>query len=216
MQGPVEASVGASSILDTRSPRLHDPSAKIEVPSQQVRGELRLRLRRNGQAAFIYEQAIAGSYRALDPTQAAVVKGTARSTGVAVRYSAHLDEHFTIGLGLEALLWSIPYVEDMQCFRDCKRAVGTFAFSVVPAYRVGRWTFYGGLYAAPHPIARLDEPGVERGDYNLILHTGIELSVRQLSVLAQIQRDMTVAPASYGPSFGLAIAGRLPNSFPMH
>lgn len=216
MQGPVEVSGGASSILDTRSPHLRDPAARIEVPSQQLRGELRLRLRRNGQLAFVYEQAIAGSYSALDPTQAPVRGGAAKSTGVAFRYSAHLDKRFTIGLGLEALLWSLPYAEyTHQVDRD-RAAVGMLAYSLVPAYRTGRWTFYGGLYAAPHPTVRLDAPGVERGDYNLILHAGVELSVRQLSVLAQIQRDLSVAPASYGPSFGLAVAGRLPGSFPMH
>ena len=216
MQGPVEVSGGASSILDTRSPRLHDPSARVEVPSQQLRGELRLRLRRDGQLAFIYEQAIAGSYRALDPTQAPVHVGTARSSGVAFRYSVHLDERFTIGLGLEALLWSLPYAEYTHEVDRDRAAVGMLAYSLVPAYRAGRWTFYAGLYAAPHPTVRLDAPGVQRGDYNLIVHAGVELSVRQLSVLAQIQRDLSVDPVSYGPSFGLAIAGRLPNSFPMH
>jgi hypothetical protein len=235
MQGPIELSAGASSVLDTRSPHLHDHSASIETPPAQLRGELRIRLRRDGQLALFTDDAI-GGYTALDPTQAPVRQGRARSTGVALRYTIHPDETpFTIGLGAEALLWSIPFVEYRTCVSDCgdspiqdvtrgQDTVAALAFALVPAYRSGPWTFYGGLYFAPHPTVRrkgtelgIDYDGdTESGEYNMIVHAGVEYSLRQLSVLAQVQKDMVDAPASYGPSFGFAIAGRLPSATPMH
>lgn len=237
MQGPVELSGGVSSALDLWSPQRHDPGASVEVPSQQVRAELRLRMRRDFQLALIHQRALAGSYRPLDVTQAPVRDGAAKSVGLALRYSIHVGDSpgFTIGLGVEAHVWTLPYVEYMSCISRCdgtplqvqrgNAAVGVLAYSLVPAYRSGRWTVFGGLYLTPHPSVRRKstEAGpaaydseVEAGDMNLVVHAGVELSVRQLSVLAQIQDDLSVSPVSYAPSFGLAIAGRLPSSIPVH
>ena len=155
------------------------------------------------------------------------------SLGIAARYSFHFADTpaFSIGAGVEGLNWWLPFVEYRSCVANCDGRVtqqmvsGTdtvamLAFSLVPAYRTGPWTLFAGLYAAPHPtvVRKGTEVGVgydttlERGDFNLLLHAGIELSLGPFSVLAQVQRDMVVAPASYGPSFGFALAGRLPES----
>jgi hypothetical protein len=235
MQGPVELSGGMSSVLDLRSPHLHDATASVEVPSVQVRGELRLRVFRFGQLALIHERGLADTYHALDPAQPPVREGSATSVGAAVRYTVHFADTpaFTIGLGIEGLVWSLPYVRDKSCLAICnpdhypRLEEGTAttmvsAFSLIPAYRRGRWTFYAGLYAAPHPTVHREvtqtaatgyDLGVDPGDMNVLAHAGVELSIRQLSVLVQIQDDLSVAPASYAPSFGLAIAGRMPGWF---
>jgi hypothetical protein len=233
MQGPIELAVGASSVLDTRSPHLHDHDASIEVPSQQFRGEVRFRAHTYGQLVLIHDHAFSSSFHALDPTQAPVREGSAESLGVAARYSFHVPDtpRFTIGLGVEALKWWLPFVEYRSCVANCeghvtqqmvtgRDTVAMMAFSLVPAYRTGRWTAFAGLYGAPHPtvVRKGTEVGgtydttLDRGDMNLLLHAGVELSVRQFSVLVQVQRDMIVDPASYGPSFGFALAGRLPES----
>jgi len=234
LDGPVELSVGASSVLDTRAPRLADPEAAVETPSVQLRGELRFRIRHYAEVAFIHDHALAGSYTAIDPTQAPVRHGGAQSLGVAFRYSVHFDEQpdFYLGLGLESINWWLPYVEYRSCVANCdgepmqEMTSGTdtlqaLAFSLTPTYRSGPFTFYAGLYGAPHPtvkrkgteVSAIDyDSELTLDDYNFIVHAGAEYRFGQFSVLAHVQDDLSRAPVWYGPSFGLAVAVHLPES----
>lgn len=235
MQGPVEASVGASNLVDARAPRLgDDPTVASEIPSMQLRGELRFRLARYGQLALIHDHAISSTYRALDPTQAPVGHGTAQSFGVAIR-GAIPDEEvpgLSIGLGLELLEWSLPYVEYRSCVASCdgqpvqQMNTGTDtlaepAFQIVPSYRRGALTLFAGIYATPH--ARVERKGTEigamdydsdiaRSGFNFIAHAGAEVAFGYVSVLAQVQQDLTADPVSYGPSLGVALAVHAPES----
>lgn len=226
MQAPLELSAGASSVLDLRDPHLHDHAASIETPSAQVRGELRIRYRRYAQLALTYERALTGSYHALDPSQPAVQRGTASSFGLALRYSMPLDgaPNVTIGIGIEPRLWGLPYIEnspDGSFLASGGALLPMLAYSLTPAYRRGPWTFYAGLYAMQHPTVEREgiDPSsnwngeVQRGDYNFIAYAGAELTAGSISPLLHIQRDMSASPISYGPSFGFAIAARLPRGF---
>lgn len=90
LDGPIELSVGASSLGDAREPELVDKQASIEVPREQVRAELRIRLGRRGargELAPIFEIGAPGSMQALDPTQAPVESGAPTGYGLAGRYS---------------------------------------------------------------------------------------------------------------------------------
>jgi len=234
LEGPVELSVGASSALDTRAPKLVDPEAAVEVPDTQVRAELRFRVAHYGEIALIHDHAIESSYRALDPTQAPVAHDTAQSLGVAFRYSVHFDDapELFLGLGIETLQWWLPYVEYRSCVANCdgvptqEMTSGTdtmaaMAFSFTPTYRSGPFTLFAGVYATPHMTVQRKgteysatdyDSELARDDFNFILHAGAEYSFGQFSVLAHVQGDMTQAPVYYGPSFGLALAMHLPES----
>jgi hypothetical protein len=232
LQGPAELSIGASSVGDTRAPRLVDHDASIETPSTMVRGELRIRAGTFGQVALLVDHAIESTFTALDPTQAPVPSGGATGLGAAVRYSVHFDSapELSIGLGIEGMVRTLSSVEYRSCVANCDGVptqemitssdnLAMLAFQVTPAYRTGPWTFYAGAYAAPHPtvvrkgqeLYSVDyDTELERGDYNLVLHAGAEYRLGYVSLLAQVQRDMTADPVAYGPSFGFAIAGRIP------
>lgn len=235
MQGPVEASVGASNLIDARAPRLgDDPTVASEVPSMQMRGEVRFRLGQYGQLALIHDHAIASTYKALDPTQAPVDHGAAMSFGVAIR-GAIPDEEvpgLSIGLGFEVLEWWLPYVEYRSCVANCdgqpiqELNTGTDtlaepAFQIIPSYRRGALTLFAGVYATPH--ARVERKGTEigsldydsdiaRSGFNFIAHAGAEVTLGSVSILAQIQQDLVSDPVSYGPSLGLALAIHAPES----
>jgi hypothetical protein len=230
LEGPAELSIGASSFGDTRAPRLADPAAAVEVPTTQMRGEARFRILR-GEIAAITDHAIEATMQPIDRTQAPVSAGTAWSVGLATRYSIELpDTHLSIGLGLEALRWNIPYVEYRSCVANCDGAplqemlhgsemIGTLAYSITPSYRAGALAIFGGLYAAQHPtIVRKGtelyatdyNSDVDHGDYNYILHAGVEVHLGYVSVIAQVQDDVTRSPLAYGPSFGFALAAHTP------
>jgi hypothetical protein len=234
LEGPVELSLGASSIGDTRDPQLAVHTVSIEVPSQQVRGELRFRVGRFGEIAAIHEHALSGSYAALDPTQAPVREGSAQSLGLAVRYAVHFDEapELYIGLGLEVVDWSLPYVEYRSCVMNCdgvptqEMTSGTdtlamLAYSITPTYRSGPFSLFAGLYATPHVTvvrkgtelyAEDYDSELDRSHYNFIVHAGAEYRLGVISVLAHVQGDLSQEPVWYAPSFGLAIAAHWPES----
>jgi hypothetical protein len=235
MQGPVEVSVGASNLVDARAPKLgDDPTVASEVPSTQVRGELRFRIARYAQLALIHDHAIASSYRALDPTQAPVDHGSAQSFGLAVRGAVPVDDvpGLSLGLGFELLEWSLPYVEYRSCVENCEgvptqeMTSGTDtlaepAMQFIPSYRTGNLTVFAGVYATPH--ARVERKGTEysatdydseitRSGLNFILHAGAEVTFGYVSVVAQVQQDIVSDPVSYGPSLGVALALHAPES----
>lgn len=234
LAGPVELSMGASSIGDVRAPRLVDRDASIEVPEQQYRGELRVRILR-AEIAGIYERAASSSMHALDATQAPVDEGDMFGAGGAVRYSidaGDLTPGLSFGLGLEAMSWEIPYVEYRTCVENCEvnnadpmqvwhgvDHVGSLAVAFTPTYRRGPIAVFAGAYMRQHPT--IERKGTELYEYerdkdvaggndNWLVHAGLEWRLPYVSLLAHIQQDLTRDPVWYGPSFGFAIAARLP------
>jgi len=230
LQAPLEASFGTSSALDVRSPRLANRDAAIETESTSLRGELRIRLGKRGELYFHHEHALDPS--PIDRTQAPVPGGhNAWSLGLGFRYALQFPDapNFYLGLGLGTVTWSIPYVEHRSCVQNCDGAphqqtahgddtVGGLAYSITPSYRNGDLTMFAGLYAAQHPtiirkgteIGSIDyNSDLDAGPYNYVLHAGLEYKLGPISVLGQIQQDLTRDPVWYSPSFGFAIAGRL-------
>lgn len=232
LAGPIELSVGASSIGDVTKPELVDHDAAIELARAQMRAELRIRLGTRGEIAPIYEQAV-GMMEPLDATQAPVEEGMPAGIGLATRYSFDAGNGLSFGLGLEAMSWSIPYVEYRTCVAYCEENdapaqqmhhgnenVGTLGLAFVPTYRTGNLALFGGAYARRHPtivrkgteqyVDDYDED-VSGGVYNVLVHAGIEYRLPALSVMATVQQNLTSDPVAYGPSFGLAIAFRVPD-----
>ena len=232
LAGPAELSVGASSIGDVRAPRLVDRDASIEGPEQQYRAELRFRIFR-AEIAPIYEYAAGSSMRALDATQAPVDEGDTFGVGGAIRYSidaGQLASGLSFGLGLEALSWEIPYVEYRTCVEACegvdtmqilhgREHVGTLGLGFTPTYRHGPIAVFAGAYMRQHPtIVRKGtelyeqdrDKDVDGGNENWLVHAGLEWRLPHVSLLAHIQQNITRDPVWYGPSFGFAIAARLP------
>lgn len=237
LDGPAELSVGMNSFGDVIKPELVDKDASLEVPKAQSRSELRFRLGRRGargELAAIYEQSLENGMQPLDGTQAPVREGAPAGVGLAMRYSfATGAPGFSIGAGIEAMSWQIPYVEYRTCVEYCEEnnapqmqinhgseGVSTLGFALTPTYRTGPLAIYAGAYSRRHPTierkgselyAENYDKDVSRGNYNLLVHVGVEYRMPVLSLLATVQQDLTADPVLYGPTFGLAIALRVPN-----
>jgi hypothetical protein len=233
LAGPIELSVGASSVADARRPELVDHDASIEVAREQMRAELRIRLAKRGEITAIYEQANSASMQALDMTQAPVESGAPNGIGLAMRYSIDTGQPgLSFGVGVEAMSWEIPYVEYRTCVEFCEEndaplqqmhhgyeGVSTFGLSLTPTYRRGNLALFGGAYTRRHPtIVRKGEElystdydqDVDAGRYNWLVSAGIEYRLPIVSFMATVQQNLTRDPVQYGPSFGLAIAFRVP------
>jgi hypothetical protein len=237
LDGPIELSVGMNSFGDTKQPELMDSQASVEVPNKQMRSELRIRLGREGargELAPIFEQALASGMKPVDPTQAPVREGSPTGVGIAFRYSIPTGvDGLSIGTGIEAMSWEIPYVEYRTCVAYCaennapqmqinhgSEGVGTLGFALTPTYRSGPVAMFAGAYTRRQPtivrkgteeFAMDYDQDVSAGNYNMVVHAGIEYRLPAVSFLATVQQDLTADPVLYGPTFGLAIALRVPN-----
>ena len=190
-----ELSAGLSNVTDVMKPKVGDASQAVEVPSTQMRDELRFRLGRRGQLGAVYEHGFGGTSKQPDPTQAPVGKGDVMGYGLSGGYSFETSTPgLSIGTTLEVLAWSVPYVEYRTCTScpslytivDHGRAHPmTLGLGIAPSYRSGKVTFFGGAFARNHPTTlrkelntdvTFDDGGdVESGPLNLLFHAGVEI-----------------------------------------
>lgn len=230
LETPAELSAGLSNVTDVVKPGVGDASQAVEVPATQMRDELRLRLADRGQLALIYEQGFAATSRRPDPTQAPVGPGDVHGYGVSAGYAFQTSTPgLSIGTTLEIMGWSVPYVE----YKTCTSCVETYTIvdhgtaspmtlglGIAPSYRIGRVTYFGGVFARNHPTTQRKEYNtditfgdggdVQNGPFNLLLDAGVEIELqRWLSALVVVHQNVVANPVQYGPGFGLALTARL-------
>ncbi|MEJ7600420.1 MAG: hypothetical protein WKG01_21100 [Kofleriaceae bacterium] len=230
LPGPVEVTVGMSSAGDAIAARRGNEDASIEVPERQARGEFRVRAGNWTEIAAVTERSFESSSRKLDPTQASVGPGSPSAFGFAVRHAlpVTMDRRWWIGLEVELMAWTLPYVEYRTCIENCEGVVEssidrddtsvlTFGLGITPSYRQGPLSIFGGVFARNHPtISRKGieyEEGsedVERGPINALVHLGAAYRFTDvLSGLAVVSQNVTTDPVRYGPTLGVAISATL-------
>jgi hypothetical protein len=230
---PAELAAGLSNVTDVMKPRVGDATQAVEVPSTEMRDELRFRIGKRGQIGAIYEQGFASTSRRPDATQAPVGDGDVQGYGISGGYSFETSTPgLSIGSTLEVMAWSVPFVEYETC-TNCsspwtimnhgRANPMTLGVGVTPSYRSGAITLFGGAFARNHPttlrkelntdIAFNDNDGdVQSGPFNLLLHAGVEIEIeRWLSALVVVHQDIDASPVRYGPGVGVALTARLGN-----
>lgn len=229
LETPAELSAGLSNATDVLKPRVGDATQSVEVPTTQMRDELRFRVGRRGEFAVFYENGFGSTSKRPDPTQAPVGRGNVRGYGLAGGYSiATSTPGLVVGTSVEVAVWSVPYIEYATC-TDCgdpyttitrgRANPMTLGFGVTPSYRSGAVTLFGGGFVRNHPTTQRKELNtditfsdgdVEDGPFNLLLHAGLEIEIqRWLSALVLVHQDVTSNPVRYGPGIGVALTGRL-------
>lgn len=225
-----ELTVGLSNVTDIVTPRVGDASQAVEVPSTEMRDELRFRIGRRGQLGVVYEQGFGRTSQRPDATQAPVGDGDVAGFGVTGGYAFETSTPgLSVGVTGEMLGWSVPYVEYTTC-TSCPTSYTvmshgranpvTLGVGVAPSYRSGPITVFGGAFARNHPTAQRkqygaditfdDDGDVHSGPFNLLLHAGVELELaRRLSAVLVVHQDLVADPVRYGPGIGVALTGRL-------
>ena len=230
LEAPVEFSAGLSNVTDVIRPSVGDATQGVEVPSTQMRDELRFRVGRRAELALIYEQGFGATSKQPDRTQAPVGKGDVHGYGVSASYAFETNTPgLAIGTTLELIGWSVPYVEYVTC-TNCvamrtivdhgRASPTTLGIGFAPSYRTGKVTLFGGGFARNHPttlrkevntdVTFSDNGDVQNGPFNLLLHAGIEIELeRWLSAVLVVHQDVVANPVQYGPGVGFAFTGRL-------
>ena len=230
LAGRGELSVGASSVASFGDPGVGDPNAGVEIPATQLHGDARLRLGDIVALGFLYENGLDAGAKPLKSTQPPVDGGNVQGIGISV--DVHIptsNPQLHIGLGVDAIVWSVPYVEYFTCAMNeaCfpyqvqthgSDNVDTFAASLTPTYKASDTvTLFGGLTLRNHPTIDqkgmetdplLFSPQVESGPAQVVLSGGVELTLAGGAILASAVAywDSSQSIAKYTPGLGMLLS----------
>nr|HEX4314936.1 hypothetical protein [Kofleriaceae bacterium] len=230
LDGPVELSAGLANAAEAGPVTATSGSDAVEVPRVQMRDELRIRAGRDVTLSAIYARGFGSTTEVPDRTQAPVGPGDVDGYGMGVTVSWPTSTPgLVIATQLEAVDWSVPYVEYEEC-TDCvtpgyttidhgRTTIAQFGAGLLPSYRRGRMTYFGGVFLQNHPTTPrksidvtldTDDGDVRGGPANLLVHAGVEVAIaKQLSALVSIHQDLGGGPVGYLPGIGVAISGRI-------
>lgn len=217
-----QLALGASNLADFRAPTAGDPDAGIAIPSTQLRGELTFRPTKNFSLGIVHEHGLASTATPIHDSQPPLTDEDVTGNGIILSYSIDTGRPgFRVGITTELLVWNAPWVQYTSCVSNCgtpgytvesngRSSVGTTALGVVPSYRYGRWTVYGGLTVRNQPTLTEKtysvvpaDPEVQGGPANWILHAGAEIEIAAgIRASVFVHRDLSADPVNYGPAIG--------------
>lgn len=220
METPGEISLGASSLAHTKLDS-SDDTAAVEVPGTQAEGNMRLRVGQHVALGLLYAEGFDATAKKIKDTQPDVDGGNVRGWGFTLAGMIPTSNpDFTVGVNSELLFWSVPWIEYSTCVDNCggvpwtvvtedRASISQLAIGVVPTWRSGNMSFWGGVTFRNHPT--IEQKGtevgvdigddVEEGSFNTVLSAGgdIELGGGFRAGLT-IYQVVHGQPAKYGPS----------------
>lgn len=224
MEAPVEVQLGAGSVGDVMTPRAPDGAAAVEIPGLQFDAQGRVRVGKHVGLGVMLASGAASTARPARQDQLPVEGGNPNGAGLQLVASVpSADPHWVLGVGVEVMRWSVPYVESGVC-TDCdepytwiergRQVVPQLAVGATQTYRGRHVDLTGGLTLRSHPtIKRLlverdgDSSGeVEVGTANLVASLGVDVKLGGgVRAGAVLYSSLNAAPVRYGPSLALTL-----------
>lgn len=229
-----EVSFGSTTVAAAVAPE-EGPGANagLHIPRAELGGALRGALSPNFDFGFLWDYGARRGATKTAEDEPSPQNGSVWGGGISMFYSAPTPHPaFRLGLGLDLLRYSVPYVEYRTCVEDCvepytdvdhdREGVNVYSLSVIPSWRVGGLTLFGGGTLRNHPM--VDKGEIEIGTYpddevnagppNLIATVGAEIELfGSVRALGMVYQPLTQDPVRYGPTFGAAIT--IPLGSPM-
>jgi hypothetical protein len=214
------ASLAATNVADLQRPGVGNPDAGVAIPARQFRGSFTLGITRNFSLAFMQERGLASSAQPIKDTLPPLDDTSLVGTGTAMSYSFATHSPWRVGISLELMAWSVPYVEYATCVQNCGGSnytivthdtipVLTAALGVVPSYRADNWIFFGGLTVRNHPtveekvITNGYSNDVEGGPANATIHAGVAYDASdRVRFMLEMHHTLTSDPVAYAPAIG--------------
>jgi len=178
------------------------------------------------------EEGLASSAQPIKSTLPPLDDEGVTGVGYGASYSIDTGSPWRIGLGLELMIWDVPWVEYSQCIENCEYSpdviishgssgAATIGIGIVPSYQHGNWTFFGGITGRNHPtleekvINNGEWPDVEDGPMNAIVHAGVAYEAdERVQFLVEMHQTVTQDPVAYMPALGFSVALGLGDRFP--
>ncbi len=225
METPGEITIGASSLAHTTLGSTDDTAA-VEVPGTQAEGNMRLRVGQHVALGLLYAEGFDSTAKKIKETQPDVEGGNVRGWGFTLAGMIPTSNpNLTVGINSELVFWSVPWIEYSTCVMNCggvqwtvvredRASISQLAVGVVPTFRSGNMTFWGGLSFRNHPT--IEQKGtevgvdigddVEEGSFNTVLSAGGDLELgggfRAGLTIYQVVHGL---PAKYGPSLAATL-----------
>jgi hypothetical protein len=230
LDGQQEVSFGSAAVVSAGTPTEGDRGAGIELPRIDLNGALRFALGKNADLGFVWDQGLDEGSQKIAPDQPSPKNGDVYGGGLSFQYSVFFqDSKLRLGLTTDVLYYSVPYVEYRTCVTGCegmpmlstiergRRTVPVVSLGVIPSYRFGRVTVYGGMTARNHPtidrgdieddVIIEDEQDVYAGPFNLVASLGVDVAIyRSVRASLQIYQPLTQTPVAYRPTVGLGVS----------
>jgi hypothetical protein len=227
----VEVALNSSTVASAAEPLEGDgANAGLYIPRVHLGAALRGRLNPNFDFGLIWDHGFREGAYATSEDQPSPDNGSVYGGGFTSYASIPTGTPgLRFGLALDLMVYSVPYVEYRTCVENCggvtftdvthdRDAIGVYSFSLIPSYRVGRVTLFGGVTLRNHPT--VEKGGIEgsldfddevtAGPANYVLHAGTEVElgggVRAMGIVYQpVSQD----PVAYGPTLALSLSVRL-------
>ncbi len=223
---PAQLGLGVSS-LDVSQPSASDPNAGDAIPRVQMRGSIDGQFGRYVTLGAALEHGEVAE--PVTPYQPPLGHSGATGYGMHVQVSIPTNvPGLRVALSAEVMAWSVPYVQYDTCVQNCNvpgegtgytisytgnDSISTWAIGVVPSYRSGALTVFGGATMRNQPTVEskfeTDLPGdagVQAGSPNLTLHAGAEYDFGPVKLAAVIHDTVTSQPISYAPSLAAVLS----------
>jgi hypothetical protein len=223
-----EVSLGSPTVASLTEPEVVEgENAGLVLPRWHLNGALRYQPKQNFDMGLILDWGLDAGSRALAEDQPDPDNGDVRGGGVSLGYSFQAGEMFKLGLGLDLILYSIPYVEYETCIdplclepyttidRD-RDTIPVMSLGIVPSWRLGtHWSAFAGANIRNHPTIRkgdiddgidIEEEEVESGPGNVVASAGIEFEMTSgLRAMAYMYQPVYMDPVHYGPTIGVLV-----------
>src|SRR5688500_18683807 len=152
-----EAQVGASTLMSAGAPEEgENANAGLYIPRVEMNAALRTRLRNNVDIGFLWDHGFRQGAYATSEDMPEPKNGAVYGGGPSLFYSMPTGApELRIGLGLDFMIYSIPYVEYRTCVTNCggemytrvtrgRDNIGVYSLALVPRWKSGRFTLFGG------------------------------------------------------------------------
>jgi hypothetical protein len=223
-----EASFAASTLTSADRPREgEDANAGLHIPRYEVGAALRGRLSQNLDVGLLWDHGFREGARPTSPDQPTPDNGAVFGGGAGMFASLPTAmPGLRIGVGLDLMVYSIPYVEYRTCVpKDCfgrphtmvdedRDLIGVYSASLIPSWRVSSLTLFAGGTLRNHPtIVKAstesdfdDDEEVENGPANLLVSAGAEIDIGAgVRLLGMIYQPVTTDPVEYAPTLAVAL-----------
>jgi hypothetical protein len=220
-----ELAFGTSTLSVITDPKeAPDANAGLFIPRYHISGAARFRASRRLDVGLLWDYGLDKGSKAIQDGQPPVDNGDVFGGGLSMHYSAAAGDDVNIGIGIDMLLYSIPYVEYRTCidppcipeFDSVTRERDTIpvvAVGLTPSWKLSpQIAAFGGVTARNHPtIPRTEIEGpqlfeddpVEAGPLNFIANAGVEYTLANgMRAMVHVFQPIFADPVRYGPTFG--------------
>jgi len=200
-------------------------NAGIVLPRHEITGNFRARVTKNLDLGLIWDHGFDQGSRKVAEDMPNPDNGDVMGYGVSMYFAAPIDPTFSVGIGADLLLYSIPYVEYRTCVENCfgeeftiideeRDTIPVISLAVIPSWKLNeKVALFAGATLRNHPTIEksdvegpelFDDEEVDMGPENIVLSAGVEVTLGAgIRGMAYVFQPAAGQPVNYGPTFGI-------------